>query len=427
MQMLLDMRSLHSSVLLKYFKPLDIVAFDAGSRASNSFCRGPTTSKLIVPVFMYRRQWAQHLDLASVEALFADDMKLTSMRDNERFAGWLAMCAGLREMYCAHNGNLIVQMFAKALINLRNLTVLDLSHNHMASDSRSEFRRDQPLGPLFSSLPPQLRLLDLSYNLLRDDHMTLLVESLESSFANGGRCLEQLVVRSNYLGNGSGFQFANYLKSLAGAHLWRLDLRTNQVEATGACAMLGALPAHPSMREMRVGYNRNNTKQDLETAKVAFFLLQKALSVKSSNCLDMLDLNNVRIGDEGITQMAMALRSNKQLTRLDIAFNSIGPDGARALASALKSNQRLEHLDLRDNDVEDDGAEALARGLQKNGSMKRLLVARNGVTTRGAAAFGVAMKANPRLTVDFGASGASTTQLHSLMRRTPRIGINWWS
>lgn len=185
--------------------------------------------------------------------------------------------------------------------------------------------------------------------------------------------------------------------------------------------MLNALKSHPRMREMRVGYNRQNTTQDLATAGLACLLIQKALGTKSLCRLEMLDLNNVRIGDEGMQRMAVALGSNNVLKRLDVCFNSIGLDGMRALSNALAQNQGLESLDIRDNEAGDDGAEALSLGLQTNYTLRKLKIARNEIGSRGAIALRSAMKGNPKLVLDFGNSGASSYLLQGLVNRTPRM------
>lgn len=198
-------------------------------------------------------------------------------------------------------------------------------------------------------------------------------------------------------------------------------MRTNKVDQQGACAMLSALKTHPRMKEMRVGYNRQNAKEDLETAHLACVLLQRALSQQSCNRLEMLDLNNVRIGSDGIKRMSGALALNTLLTRLDVAFNSIGPEGALALANALERNRHLQHLDLRDNEVGDEGARALATGLVQNHSLRKLLLARNEIGTKGGLALMAALRANAKLHIDFGASGAVGCKLQDAMRRTPRM------
>jgi len=405
--------------LLQYLRLVDIMAFHLGSHACRKFCRSPHSYKLIVPTFFHQSRSVEHIDLPSVETMYADEIKVHSLSLNIEFAKCLQACASLKTLYCTKNIKLMVANIAPALVALTHLAVLDLSHNRLAIDDHRSFEREQILTPLISSLPHHVQVLDLSYNLLRDDHVFMLVEALTAH--SGNSYLEQLLLRSNMLGNGSGFALGQLMKSPAGASLWRLDLRTNRVEAEGACAMLTALQIHPRMKEMRVGYNRQNQKQDLETARLASMLLRKALSAKSCNRLEVLDLNNVRVGDSGMKQMSMALALNTLLRRLDLAFNSIGPEGAQFLATALESNGYLESVDLRDNEVGDEGAEALAAGLQHNFSLKRLQLARNGIGGRGALALLGAVRENSDLQVDFGASGDGSAKLQTMMSRTPSM------
>jgi len=408
-----------ASAILGHLRLRDIIQFHSASRSFRKFTSSAESGKLLVPTFAYRHHWAEMVALSSVEVMYADDAQIVTSSQNAEFAGHLRTCASLRELYCSHNQRLIATMFADGLGTLSNLVVLDASHNRLAVDDHRSFQREQPLGSLLVALPPRLRVLDLSYNLLGDQHAHQLVDALEASEEDiGSGCLEELVMRSNYLGNGAGFAFAQLMRGPAGHCLCRLDMRTNQVEADGACAMLSALQAHPRMKEMRVGYNKQNTKQDTETAKLASVLLRRALSEKSKNRLEVLDLNNVRVGDSGVKQLSHAVAMNYLLRRLYLAFNSIGPEGAEALGVALETNMTLRELDLRDNEIGDEGAESFSVSLQKNFALRKLQLARNGIGQRGAFSLMGAVRENGDLHIDFGASGEGSAKLQSMMSRT---------
>eukprot|EP00928_Gymnodinium_smaydae_P024833 TRINITY_DN19983_c0_g3_i1.p1 TRINITY_DN19983_c0_g3~~TRINITY_DN19983_c0_g3_i1.p1 ORF type:complete len:633 (+),score=119.72 TRINITY_DN19983_c0_g3_i1:91-1989(+) len=410
--------------ILQHLRIHEIGNLRLASSACGNACISSTSQRLRAPVYFFQRRREQKIDLPSIEVLYADDTRVLTFGENEELTQFISSCTSLRRLFCSRNQNLLVTTLVRALAALPLLEVLDLSHNGLAVDSRSNFQREQPLEPLFDTLVSRrhLRVLDLSYNSLRDPHAFKLVEALELRCNSGVVSpLEQLVVRSNYLGNGAGFAFGTLLRSSAGAGLWRLDMRTNQVEADGACAMLGALKVHPAMRELRIGYNKRNDTQDLQTAGLACMLLHQALVVSSKNKLQLLDLNNVRVGDEGLRRMALALSRNDRLKRLDLAFNSIGPAGAAALGDALQENRHLESLDLRDNEIADEGAAALSEGLKENFGLRKLQVARNGISARGALALRAASQASGNLHVDFGASGAGSDLLQGMMRRTPRM------
>lgn len=401
--------------ILVFLRLRDIVAFHFGSPAVCKFCRSSSSGKLVVPMFVHKEKWLSHIDTASLETLYADDAGIISTRQNDAFAVLLEASPSLQQLYCTRNPNMHAAKFSRALHRLPHLSVLDLSHNRLAIDDNSNFQSSQPLELFFCALPPRLLVLDLSYNLLRDQHVMLLVEGLEARHPVSGCGLQQLLLRSNLLGNLTGYALSQLMGGPAGADLWRLDLRTNQVEGDGACIMLKALQVHTGMKEMRVGYNKQNAKQDMLTAKMATVLLQRALSTTSANRLELLDLNNVRVGSDGMRSISIALAGNTLLRRLDLAFNSIGIPGAEALSGALEHNQFLEQLDLRDNEIEDEGALALTKGLKVNYALRRLQLARNGIGARGALALRSAIGENARLVVDFGASGESTTQLQAML------------
>lgn len=420
--MFMRVRDHSAARVLRHLRIGDIGALDAVSPGLHEFCRSPASGLLLVPNLRFNRTHASRVDMPSVEDMVADEITLITTQENEGFASLLGTCGALQNLYCARNQHLIMPTFARGLVLLQQLLVLDLSSCEMAADDRFQFRKDQPLESFFAALPPLLQYLNLSHNLLRDRHAVQLVDALGTRCTGGGTGLDTLLVRSNHLGDESGAAFADLLRGPAGANLRVLDMRTNKMQVDGATAMLSALRVHPRLQEFRLGYNRKNQEHDEETTKLACALLHKALSDRSVCTLEALDLNNVRIGDDGAGQMSMALLHNSQLRRLYLAFNSIGPEGARYIAAMFQENRTLHLLDLRDNEIGDEGATYLANGLVGNYAMRRLLLARNDVGRLGAEALALPVRSSQRLFVEFGASGDDAQVLQSLVRRTPRAG-----
>jgi len=414
--------------VLSYLRLKDIASFQFASQACYQFCHVPQSKKLVVPTFKFSYSYVanrilERVELPMVDGLYADNMNIRGYDQHmEFFVNVLQACSSLTALYCAYNPHMDVDFLDRALRLLPQIRVLDLSHSQIAYTGEGHFRKQKSLESFFRALPTRLRFLDLSYNLLSDEHAYKLVTALEASAeANGEAFLEELLLRSNYLGNGAGMVFGQFMQSLAGSKLWRLDMRTNRVESEGACSMLEALQVHPRMREIRIGYNRQNNKEDLQTANLASVLLQKALSEKSQNLLETLDLNNVRVGDVGARRLSVALAKNTRLRRLDLAFNSIGPDGAESIAKALESNYVLLELDLRDNELGDEGAQAMSKGLMENTSLSRLQIARNGIGHIGALALLRAVRENEGLQVEFGASGDGSMRLQGMLSRNPSM------
>lgn len=408
--------------ILKHLRLRDIAPLQLASRSCHDFCHSSASQKTMLPTFVFQRKWLEYIDFQCVESINADDANFVTFAQNQEFANLLKSCSSLRELYCARNTRLDLRILAQGVKSCSQLAVLDASHCRLALDDSMRWARPQKLAPLVTALPPRLRLLDLSYNLLADDHAYEIVTALEDLYeATGEAHIEELLLRGNYLGNGAGHVFGQFLQSKAASCLWRLDMRTNAVEADGACALLTALQKHPHMREMRVGYNKQNRTQDLETANLASVLLHKALGAKSNNRLEVLDLNNVRVGDIGARRLALALVENSLLRRLDLAFNSIGLEGAEAIASALEKNYTLKELDLRDNELGDEGACALAKGLRQNSGLKRVQLARNGIGPSGALALMQAIRENEELQIEFGASGDGSARLQGMLSRAPSL------
>ena len=73
-----------------------------------------------------------------------------------------------------------------------------------------------------------------------------------------------------------------------------------------------------------------------------------ARALKSTTELEVLDLSQSTIGDEGLTPLADVLRSDAASVKfIDLSYCSIGDAGAASLAEALKSNSKVRMLVLR--------------------------------------------------------------------------------
>ncbi|CAK0835979.1 unnamed protein product, partial [Prorocentrum cordatum] len=94
--------------------------------------------------------------------------------------------------------------------------------------------------------------------------------------------------------------------------------------------------------------------------------------------LQMLNLSENNVGDEGAAALAAALRAPgalPSLQELHLGRNRVGDEGAAALAAALRAPgalPSLQTLNLRFNRVGDEGAAALAAALRAPGALPSL-------------------------------------------------------
>jgi len=174
-----------------------------------------------------------------------------------------------------------------------------------------------------------LKGLSLARNRLRDEGLEALAKALPVCC---GKRLRRLVLSSNELTPMAGQVLAESLQGKACAHLERLDLANNSLQADGMW-FLGQL-------------------------------LQNGLP-----CLKELDLEYTDAGSAGAGYLADALLTGIPLRRLELCGCRVGATGAQRLAEALRNPQgcRLTRLGLQGNAIEDHGVTALANSLLEVG------------------------------------------------------------
>ena len=187
-----------------------------------------------------------------------------------------------------------------------------------------------------------------------------LLGRLDAGFGPAG--LEALVLRRNNItAAGTRALAAALARPEACPQLKLLDLDMNSVGAAGAEALAAALMTNTALESLYLG--SNGVRADGALA------LGRALAAPACP-LRCLDLNNNRIGMEGVVAIAQALRTNLALTSICLAFNGLAHEegGAARLRDLLEAplalHPALESLDLRSNGLE--GSELLAslRGLK---------------------------------------------------------------
>ncbi|GLD74913.1 protein phosphatase 1 regulatory subunit 37-like protein [Lates japonicus] len=88
--------------------------------------------------------------------------------------------------------------------------------------------------------------------------------------------------------------------------------------------------------------------------------------------LQVLDLGENLLGNEGIQGIKMPLMVNCSVLQLGLAQTNITCEGAVALAEFLAENHQIQRLDLRQNEVKIGGLMALCLALKINCSLVSL-------------------------------------------------------
>ncbi|XP_038585177.1 protein phosphatase 1 regulatory subunit 37 isoform X2 [Micropterus salmoides] len=213
------------------------------------------------------------------------------------------------------------QSLSKALLTSR-LTVLHL-HNAQLSG--------MPLYTLVGALKSNkaLRELHLANNLLNSYQDALHLGDL----LRYNTTLQTLELSNNALADAGLEELCDGLRRQT-AGLKVLLLRNNQITAKGMVHLAGALPA---------------------------------LKV-----LQVLDLGENLLGNEGIQVIREPLMVNCSVLQLSLAQANISCEGAVALAEFLAESRQIQRLDLRQNEVKVGGLMALCLALRINHSLASL-------------------------------------------------------
>ena len=123
--------------------------------------------------------------------------------------------------------------------------------------------------------------------------------------------------------------------------------------------------------------------------------LARAFAVNRS--LQELDMSCNKIGDKGIAHIATALQTNTTMTKLDISQCSISDEGAESLARALAVNRSLQELDMSWNEIGDKGIAHIATTLQTNTTMTKLDISHCSISDEGAESLARALAVNRSL------------------------------
>ncbi|XP_034363522.1 leucine-rich repeat-containing protein 45 [Arvicanthis niloticus] len=144
----------------------------------------------------------------------------------------------------------------------------------------------------------------------------------------------------------------------ANTSVQHLDLKGNNLRATGAEALGKLLRQNKSLQSLTLEWNNLGMWED------AFATFCGGLAANST--LRQLDLRNNQISHKGAEELALALKGNTTLQQLDLRWNNIGLLGGRALVNCLPSNRTLWKLDLAGNNIPGDILRAVEQAMDHN-------------------------------------------------------------
>lgn len=114
--------------------------------------------------------------------------------------------------------------------------------------------------------------------------------------------------------------------------------------------------------------------------------------------LEILNMNECQLGEDGAYYFAQGLQTNSTLHALNIATNNFGDEGVKNIALSMAAHGfKLKHLDLSNNFISDEVGTLFAEGLQTNKTLLSLSLAENTLTETSGLALLEAIKLHPQL------------------------------
>ena len=116
-------------------------------------------------------------------------------------------------------------------------------------------------------------------------------------------------------------------------------------------------------------------------------------SVTTTN-LQILDISNNNISDDGAIAISEYLKHNNTLQDLKMSHNSVTDVGAARISEVITSSIILQTLNISHNNISDDGAIAISEYLKTNNTLQSLNLAENNITSVGAKRISEVIKSN---------------------------------
>ena len=191
----------------------------------------------------------------------------------------------------------------------------------------------------------------------------------------------------------------------AAPRLQELDLSENKLQASTLLSLARSLEARPGplpgLRVLRVSENEWGAQggealaallaqlphlQELhaESCLLRGGVLALAPAIACHKRLEVLNLSDNDINDEGARALAAALARSPCIRKVDLQCNGLEAEGARAMAQMLHSCKTLEILVLWENRLGDDGAAAMAELIVRCPRLHTLDLKFNMITAEGA-------------------------------------------
>jgi Ran GTPase-activating protein (RanGAP) involved in mRNA processing and transport len=242
-------------------------------------------------------------------------------------------------------------------------------HNESKIDFRNAGLKDVEISTIFSLVHSRydtLTHLDLSKNSISS------ISPLLCDFIAQSRCLKLLFLNENALTDVCAHLIAKSLE-VNNSIEW-FDLRSNQIEDSGASDLLKAVCKHKKIWKV---FLLNNRFDKNHIIKLGCDLM----------CIEKTDLNKITKDFETLRDYINTCKENKpeNIFSFDFSWNAIRSEGIQLFAQNVHFFKNLKLLYLRNNDIVDEDACILFDALFESQQIKLLDLSDNKISNTGAA------------------------------------------
>ena len=183
----------------------------------------------------------------------------------------------------------------------------------------------------------------------------------------------------------------DYIKSLRSQSL-RSILQGKKSDYQEYVSKISQYLTMPQVGKIQMLSTLSNRASDTNLSKIQALHIDKKIKNVTEFCeklkmmkgLKTLNVEDNRIGAEGIKKLVEALPHLKHLERIYVGNNKIGAEGIKKLAEALPHLKNLQKLDVSGNHIGDVGIKKLAEALPHLKHLDTLYVSGNHIGEEGA-------------------------------------------
>ena len=296
---------------------------------------------------------------------------------------------GVIKIAAAHYSNILKQLWLRgnelydkgasvilqSLLNLSTLLILDLSFNHLSSESADSIA--VVIGNNCS-----LQQLWLDGNNLLTRGVVIIASALRKLSS-----LRTLSLCSNGITDNAAEEISNVITS--NVSLLDLLLGNNHLQATGICTIAVALRKLRMLRKLDL-FNSHITSDAAEE-----------LAITLSNCtnLQQLFLSDNKLGTEGTIKIANALKYINSLQVLTLGNNNITESAADVLVDIIKNKISLKIIIISGNYLQTTGINVIVQTAKNISTMQLLDVSGNNVSAEAKEKFKTVFANNNNFTI----------------------------